>query len=586
MSFTLTTCMTILYCISTFLVLCVYSTSVMASNTSCPTWFYYNNGICECGQLFGGKVHCNQQEKKAEIADGYCPISTEQEGLYYAGDCPFRHTENNTDRLYSEMPTDPDLLNDTMCGPYNRKGLLCGRCIDGYGPAVYSFDMKCANCSKISTGFAICLYLFLELIPVTLFFMCVLFFRLNIISGPLLGYVLFSQVYMFVIQKELHIYKYISSHSHMFLKALFKFSLILSSSWILQFLRFTISPFCISSKLTGIHIQMLNLLTAIYPVLLIIITYILMELHARNYRIIHILWKPFSFLTNKVKITSVTSDAVIHAFATFILLSASTLTFNGMRVFTLSPVHRSIDGTIYKSVLYYDPTITAYSHEHVLYGVLAVLLFIFLVLIPSLLLCVYPTRIYGCLSRVVSGRKRLAITAFAEALNNCFKDGLNGTRDYRALAGLFLSYALSVQSVIYVTICIATGYSHDVSSAFTLIFLSLVISYVRPCKSTIANLSLSYHHIMAGILSLAIHLWTNDLSTETETLEMTFIIIPVISHILILMWAAYTLTHRIIKHFGYHFNCKVALTDLAKNLQLYFHRRHGGYQVLPDTATR
>ena len=392
----------ILYCISTFLVLCVYSTSVMASNTSCPTWFYYNNVTCECGGLFGGAIHCNQQEMTAEIADGFCATSTEQEGLYYAGTCPFRHTENNTDRLYSEMPSDPDLLNDTMCGPYNRKGLLCGRCIDGYGPAVYS--------------------------------------------------------------------------------------------------------------------------------------------------IIHILWKPFSFLTNKVKITSVTSDAVIHAFATFILLSASTLTFNGMIVFTLSPVHRSIDGTIYKSVLYCDPTITAYSHEHILYGVLAVLLFIFLVLIPSLLLCVYPTRIYGCLSRVVSGRKRLAITAFAEALNNCFKDGLNGTRDYRSLAGLFLSYALSVQSVIYVTKFIATGYDHDFSSAFTLIFLSLVISYVRPCKSTIANLSLSYHHIMAGILSLAIHLWTNDLTTETEALEMTFVIIPVISHILILMWAAYTLTHRIMKH--------------------------------------
>ena len=588
MSFTLTTC--IWYSISTLLVVCVYSSSVLASNTTCPTWFYYNNVTCECGQPFGGKVHCNQQERKAEIANGFCPTSTEQEGLYYAGDCPFKHTENNTDRMFSEMPSDPDLLNDAMCGPYNRKGLLCGRCIDGYGPAVYSLDIKCANCSKISTGFAICLYLFLELIPITLFFMCVLFFRLNIISGPLLGYVLFSQVYMFVIQRDLYIYKYISSHSHMFLKALFKFSLILCSSWILKFLRFTISPFCISTKLTGIHIQMLNLVTAIYPVLLVIITYILMELHARNYRIIHILWKPFSFLTNRLKITSVTSDAVIHAFATFILLSASTLTFNGMIVFTLSPVHESIDGKIYQEVLYYDPTITAYSHEHILYGALAVMPFILLVLIPSLLLCVYPTRIYECLSRVVSGRKRLAITAFAEALNNCFKDGLNGTQNYRSLAGLFLSYALSVQSVIYVTI-LTTRHSHDVSSAFALIFLSLVISYVRPCKSTIANLSLSYHHIMGGILSLAVHLWTYDLSTTTEALEMTFIIIPVISHVLILTWAAYTLTHRIMKHFGYHFNpfnFKVALTDLAKNLQQFIcgRCRHDGYNILPDTAAQ
>ena len=96
----------------------------------------------------------------AEIIDGFCATSTEQEGLYYAGFCPLRHIENNTDRMYSELPSDPNLLNDTMCGPYNRKGLLCGRCIDGYGPAVYSFNKKCADCSQISTGSAISLYLF------------------------------------------------------------------------------------------------------------------------------------------------------------------------------------------------------------------------------------------------------------------------------------------------------------------------------------------------------------------------------------------------------------------------------------------
>ena len=279
-----------------------------------------------------------------------------------------------------------------------------------------------------------------------------------------------------------------------------------------------------------------------------------------------------------------TSDAVVHAFATFILLSAASFTFNMINVFCVNPAYRSINGTIYQNVLYYDPTITAYSHKHYLYVVLAVLLFIVLVLIPSLLLCVYPTRIYGCLSRVLSGRKRLTITAFAEALNNCFKDGLNGTQDYRTLAGLFLNYALVVVGIFYVAGF--TGYSNNVAPVFALIFLSLVISYVRPCKSTIANLSLSYHHIMAGILSLAIHLWTNDLSTGTETLEMTFIIIPVISHILVFMWAAYKLTHRIMKHFGYHFNCKVALTDIAKDLQLYCHRRRCNYQVLPDTAAR
>ena len=142
-----------------------------------------------------------------------------------------------------------------------------------------------------------------------------------------------------------------------------------------------------------------------------------MELHARNYRIIQIFWKPFRIFVNKLKITAVTSDAVIHAFATFILLSATTLSFIVMNINNHTPVYRSTDGTLYKQVLYYDPTITALSHKHVIYLVLAVVPFILLVLIPSLLLCVYPTRIYECLSRFISARKRLAITEHLQKLS-------------------------------------------------------------------------------------------------------------------------------------------------------------------------
>ena len=263
---------------------------------------------------------CNQQEKTVEIVHGYCVTYSGQEGLFYAGPCPFTPTKNSINRRFSELPGDPDLLNDAMCGPYNRNGLLCGRCIDGYGPAVFSFDWKCADCSEHSTGYAIVLYLSLKLIPITLFFMCVLFFRLDITAGPLLGYVLFCQVYLITLKEDLFIYEYINLHVSEAGKILFKSSLTISELWILKFV---IPSLCLSTKLTSIHIEVLFLPTAIYPIVIVITTCISMELHARNYRIIHILWKPISIPLKKLNITSVTSDAIIHTFATFILLSAS-----------------------------------------------------------------------------------------------------------------------------------------------------------------------------------------------------------------------------------------------------------------------
>ena len=215
--------------------------------------------------------------------------------------------------------------------------------------------------------------------------------------------------------------------------------------------------------------------------------------------------------------------------------------------------------------------------------------YISLVLIPFLLLCLYPTRIYRYLSRSLSARKRLAITAFVEALNTCFNDGLNGTRDFRSLVGIVLLGGITGSTIISGVLSHVTDVSPRVYTGCLFIFLSFLFSYLRPCKLTIANLSLSYHTMVAGLLSIALHLWNYDMSTGTEPLEGAAIILPAISHILMLIWAGYMFFKWIMSHCGYQFNtcdCKAALSDLANAAKQYFHRRHGGYQVLPNAAAQ
>ena len=118
--------------------------SAQTPNTSCPTWHYYNDiGECECG--FG--LSCSSDGKKVEIVNHVCATSSQQDGNYYIGSCPYTLTFTIMNRLYSEMPSNTSQLDEVMCGPYKRRGLLCGECKDGYGPAVYSFDLKCTKCS-------------------------------------------------------------------------------------------------------------------------------------------------------------------------------------------------------------------------------------------------------------------------------------------------------------------------------------------------------------------------------------------------------------------------------------------------------
>ena len=553
--------------------------SVLATDASCPTWHYYNNatGQCECGYW----LLCSSDGNHVDIGIDQCATSSGQEDDYYIGSCPFTHTVNSTNRMYSEMPSNASQLDEVMCGPYNRRGLLCGECKDGYGPAVYSSDMTCANCSGVWSRYAISLYLFLRFVPTTLIFLCFVVFRFNITSGPLLGYVLFCQIT--IVANNNHysfIYDYILYKVTSFLRVLLDLSMKVSQFWSLQFLKAIIPPFCISEKLTGIHVNMLNIVLAIYPLVLVIISCILMELHARNYRIVGILWKPLKIILSKANITAVTSDAVFHAFASFIFLSNISVLFTTYQMVHFVNVWNST-GHFQKKVLYTDPT--AEWNTSVPYVLIVAVVFLFFSLIPSLLLCLYPTRLYRYLSRFLSARKRLAITAFAEALHSCFKNGLNGTRDYRAMAGATLFLPLLLGAIIFFSRSFNTSSSSHIIKIVLWMILVCIVSYVKPCKSAVANISLSFHLTMIGILMCLTFLWEFDLSVKTDTLELMFIVTFLSPHILVAVWAGYTLTKHTLTRFGYQFHgpcCKVALSDIANGVRLCLCRKRRGYQEM------
>ena len=103
-----------------------------------------------------------------QVKSGFCVTYSGREDLFYGGVSPLWYKVNNTNRLYSELPSDPALLEEAMCGTYNRKGFQCGECIDGYGPGVYSLDRTCVDCSKLSMGSAICLYVLVAFVPIAL----------------------------------------------------------------------------------------------------------------------------------------------------------------------------------------------------------------------------------------------------------------------------------------------------------------------------------------------------------------------------------------------------------------------------------
>ena len=560
------------WCIGTVTAVAVI-VRVTASNTSCPTWFYYDNSTqqCKCGFW----LTCTSGSQ-VEIEDGTCATYAGEGSQYFIGFCPFRHTVNNTDSVNSEMPKDPALLDDFMCGHYNRRDLLCGRCIAGYGPMGYVLNLTCANCSGVPEHYAVTLYLVMQLIPVTVFFICVTIFNINITSGPLFGYIIFSQILLIFLKQNLYIYEYIHIHVSMHLQVMFKISVAIYQIWNLDYVLPVIPPFCVSQRLSELHIQLIRFVPVTFPILLVIIIFVLMELHARNCRVIHTLWKPFSIILDK---TAITNNSVIHAFASFIFLANSYVFTTFTNLFEDVMIHGE-DGNMYKHSLLLDPTLEWLGYHHIQFiMVSSVPLFIF-TLLPSLLYIIHPTRIYEYFSRCISARKRLAITAFTEALQACFKDGLNGTRDYRALPGLIPVFPV-VYFVSNEILIIGFGWSPAVASGFFAMFTGCVFFYLEPFKQAIGNISTGLHFVLLGILSLIVDWWLNE-SESAETLVLAIVMISLLPHVLVCMWAGYMLVQWIMRWCGcWHSDLRDCRVELPSSVsECLCRRQDGSYQEL------
>lgn len=78
------------------------------------------------------------------------------------------------------------------------------------------------------------------------------------------------------------------------------------------------------------------------------------------------------------------------------------------------------------------------SYEHLPFATISITLFLFTVLPPVLLLVLYPFQMFrSLLFKCLPKRLRGPLNIFVEKFYSCYRDGLDGGRDMRSLAGLY-----------------------------------------------------------------------------------------------------------------------------------------------------
>ena len=146
----------------------------------CYPWMFRNpiNGKCECSNIPLHSVLCDIEISRTSILDCYCMTYNSESNETQLGRCVYG-CGHKTDTVFYTLPNSTDDLNLYSCGRLNRDSTLCGKCLPGYSPLLYSYEMKCMNCTGENTSYNWIKYIAVAYIPLTFFFFFVVIFKFN-----------------------------------------------------------------------------------------------------------------------------------------------------------------------------------------------------------------------------------------------------------------------------------------------------------------------------------------------------------------------------------------------------------------------
>ncbi len=138
----------------------------------------------------------------------------------------------------------------------------------------------------------------------------------------------------------------------------------------------------------------MDLAVAVYPLLLMLFSYLLVSLHDQNFKLLAFICNPFEILFSKWQSNFVFNTTTINTFAAFFNLSNIKFFSICFDILTPVKVHQFYSPLQVNSSwrLYYDPTIKYFSQQHRWYSIIALVIAFVFIIIPLLVLLFYSTR--------------------------------------------------------------------------------------------------------------------------------------------------------------------------------------------------
>lgn len=465
----------------------------------CPSGFVHQDTKCVCPSTkkYPSIQSCDNKTFTARLHQsywmGYYNASSdddfgEEKNLLYAL-CPFsnclsQNVRRNGTLILNTLPEDTSVstLNDLICGKY-QYGILCSQCRNNYSLMYNDYTFKCQEVSNCNWGWL--LYIAMEIIPVTVFFILVMVFDIQFTDGAVSGFILFVQISDTMLIKANGIIWFPQNSAYIGLQT-YKF---LSRIFNLNFFAIDNSKpfsFCLWGNASMLDLHAFKYVTILYALTLVVVIIAIFKYHSR--RVNKILAKI------KVKTVISTKSTIIHGISGFLVICYSECV--RISFLLLTPALLFYSEKHYRRVVLYNGELPYFRGKHLMYALPALVIVIILGILPPLTLISYPL-CYRVLALFKIGESRFSkllctiiplekFRPFFDSFQSSFKD------EYRFFSGLYFMYRFTTLAT-YAFSTIQAYYYLFVQAEFAVIFT--IHAVCQPYKKR-------WHNILDTLLFL------------------------------------------------------------------------------------
>ncbi len=339
----------------------------------------------------------------------------------------------------------PSNLNKKFCSDYNRKGILCSQCKEDFGINIFSPYYQCVLCNEKNTYGKWIKAVGVIIAPQTLFFLLVIVFHIGITSAAMNSYIFFSHIIVLPLEVLL-----IQSGWALELKddrgARLYSDLVLDPYriWNFDYPEIFRVGVCLHPSMRIIHAIAFRYIEALYPIFLLSMTLLFIEMHARNCKPIVYLWRPLCSLCVRLRRNWELKTSTIDAFSTIILLSYSKILTISLQLLQFNYV-KTLKGDKVEMRLDYDTSVIYFKDKtHLILAAIAIFMLCTFIAIPPVLLLFFPTRCFRKLLAFIKLDRWHALNIFVDTFQGYFKNGTNGSPERRWFSAFYFIFRVIV----------------------------------------------------------------------------------------------------------------------------------------------